>query len=71
MLNSDKCGIIIDGNNYNVYCYADDIPLGSTTPSERQKLIDLAVNFITRHVLRFIPTKTSFMLMGTNPLKSH
>ena len=30
-LNSTNCGISIDGNNYNVFTYADDLLLASTT----------------------------------------
>jgi hypothetical protein len=63
-LDLEKCGITIDGISYNVFCYADDILLASTTPTGLQKLIDVAVNYITRQGLRFNPTKTNCMIYG-------
>ena len=67
-LNSEKCGIIADKGNYNVFCYANDILLSSTTPSGLQKLFDKAVDYITMHSLRFNPAKTTCLLHGITHL---
>jgi hypothetical protein len=64
MLNQEKCGITINGNTYNVFCYADDILIASTTPTGLQNLIDLSVQYINRHGLRFNPTKTVCLTYG-------
>jgi hypothetical protein len=60
------CGIIIDGQHYNVICYADDLLLASTTVSGLQKLIDTAVSYISDTGLRFNPNKTTCMVAGRN-----
>ena len=64
LLRESKCGITIDGSTYNVYCYADDILLSSTTPSGLQRLIDIANGYITQQGLRFNPLKTTCMTFG-------
>ena len=67
MLREAKCGVSIEGGTFNVYCYADDILLCSTTPTGLQALIDIAVSYIVKHGLRFNPTKTTCMVYGQNP----
>ena len=69
-LNEQNCGITIKGNNYNAFCYADDILIASTSPSGLQTLIDVAVEEISRTGLRFNPTKTICMIYGNCPLTS-
>jgi len=64
LLREQKCGIMIDGATYNVYCYADDILLSSTTPTGLQTLIDIATKYITQQGLRFNPSKTTCMSFG-------
>ena len=60
-VNSKNCGITIGNNNYNVMCYADDLLICSTTASNHlQSLIDLSVQYIVQHGLRFNP-KQIFM----------
>ena len=63
-LNSECCEITIKGCNYNVYCYADDILLASSTPTGLQRLVDISVNYITKHGLRFNPVKTECFTYG-------
>ena len=63
-LHEQDCGISIKGNNYNVFCYADDILLASTTPSGLQTLIDVAVAEISKTGLRFNALKTSCLMFG-------
>jgi hypothetical protein len=60
-------GLAISNMHFNVFCYADDLLLASTTASGLQKLIDCADNYITRHGLRFNPGKTQCIIYGTNP----
>jgi hypothetical protein len=66
-LNKMNCGIRIGAKNFNLYCYADDILLSSTTVTGLQSLIDVAVNNITKNGLRFNPSKTECMIVGGNP----
>ena len=66
-LDSMDCGVTIRGVHYNVFCYADDLLLASTTITGLQKLIDEAVSIITADGLRFNPAKTLCMTFG----KSH
>ena len=54
-------GISVDNLKFNVFCYADDLLLASTTASGLQSLIDCADNYITGHGLRFNPCKTKYM----------
>ena len=68
-LNAENCGITINRTNYNVFCYADDILLCSTTASGLQHLISVATDYIVKHGLNFNPSKTICMIIGKNPLK--
>ena len=54
----------IGKHKYNIFCYADDILLASTTVSGLQRLINTANHFITNHGLRFNPVKTDCFIMG-------
>lgn len=63
-LDAKDCGITIKGNHFNVFCYADDILLASTSPTGLQALIDEAVSCITENGLRFNPAKTLCMVYG-------
>ena len=66
-LNENNCGITIDGCNFNIVCYADDILLCSLTSSGLQFLIDKADEYIKNHGLNFNPAKTECLLYGSNP----
>ena len=57
----------IDGNNYNVFTYANDLLLASTTATGLQLLIDKAVHYINEHGLKFNPQKTKCSIYGRNP----
>ena len=63
-------GVSIKGNMFNVYCYADDILISSTSVTGLQCLINKANRYIKQHGLRFNPSKTSCMLFGNNPFDS-
>jgi len=70
ILGEKNCGITIKNKAYNVFCYADDLLLASTTPSGLQTLIDTAAEYITRQGLRFNPSKTTCMMYGPNTFTS-
>ena len=59
-LSSASGGITIDSMNYNVFCYADDILLTSTTITGLQKLIDIAKCY----GLKFNAGKTQCVTFG-------
>ena len=63
-------GVSIKGNMFNVYCYADDILISSTSVTGLQCLINKAKRYIKQHGLRFNPSETSCMLFGNNPFDS-
>jgi len=67
-LDAKDCGINIKGVHYNVFCYADDVLLASTTPTGLQSLIDEAVSCISANGLRFNPAKTLCMTYGRSTL---
>ena len=62
--------IRINKLGYNVFCYADDVLLTSTSVTGLQSLINTAVNFIEKHGLRFNPAKTECFIKGKNPFSS-
>ena len=57
-------GISIACMKLNVFCYADDILLSSTTVTGLQGLIEKAVDYINRHGFRFNPSKTKCVIFG-------
>ena len=68
ILASHEGGItIIDGVRFNVFVYADDILLASTTASGLQNLINSAVSYVLQHGLHFNPSKTHCTVIGKNP----
>lgn len=69
-LNAASCGISIKGSNYNVFCYADDILIASTTVTGLQRLIDICVEYVSSHGLRFNPAKTNCLTFGRPTLAS-
>ena len=60
-------GVSIGNDKYNVFCYADDILLASTTASGLQNMIDHADTYVNNHGLRFNPGKTKCVINGKNP----
>ena len=63
-LNSMNAGIVINDTTYNVFCYADDLLLTSTSVTGLQRMIDTANHYIVSHGLRFNPSKTQCMTFG-------
>ena len=64
-----QCILFTSGHKYNVFCYADDLLLTSTTTAGLQTLIDMAVSHVEDRGLKFSPTKTVCMRYGDNPFK--
>ena len=65
-LNECDSGIIINNQKYNIFCYADDLLLASTTITGLQALINIAVAHVRQIGLQFNPTKTICMSYGEN-----
>ena len=63
-LSSCNAGVVIHNQKYNVFCYADDLLLASTTATGLQTLINIAVNQVSERGLSFNPTKTVCMSYG-------
>ena len=57
-------GMRINSLSYNVFCYADDLLLVSTTTTGLQKLIDKANEYIVNHGLSFNSKKSSCIVFG-------
>ena len=68
-LASSESGIIINNRKYNVFCYADDLLLTSTTVTGLQSLIDQAVSYVSDRGLNFNPAKTVCTTYGKNPFR--
>ena len=69
-LSNCNSGIILGSRKYNVYCYADDLLLSSTTPTGLQNLINIANGNICKNGLRFNPNKTECFIAGKHPFTS-
>ena len=64
-LSSTPEGLRIHNVSYNVFCYADDLLLASTTVTGLQSLINCATKYVMENGLCFDPRKTSCLLKGT------
>ena len=71
LLSNAGGGVKIRSHSYNVFCYADDILLTSSTVTGLQNLITLSDDYITSHGLRFNPTKTQCVIYGKNTFVSN
>ena len=69
-LSDMQCGTKIDSATFNVFCYADDLLVTSTTITGLQKLLDYAEHYIRTHGLRFNPTKTQCITFGKSKFSS-
>ena len=69
-LQSCSHGVHIGEKYYNVFVYADDILLCSTSVSGLQELINISTNYVNKFGLRFNPVKTTCTIMGNNPFTS-
>jgi hypothetical protein len=66
-LSTSRGGISIAHQQFNVFCYADDILLASTTVTGLQSLLSHANQYVKNHGLRFNPSKTKCVIYGRNP----
>ena len=64
-LQSCSHGVHFGEKYYNVFVYADDILLCSTSVSGLQELINISTNYVNKFGLRFNPVKTTCTIMGT------
>ena len=74
-LSSQHCGVSINKESYNVFCYADDLIITSLTITGLQSLINISRDYITSHGLNLNPSKTTCTTFGTsrqivNPTRS-
>ena len=58
-VNEMNCGISIGDKHFNIFCYADDILLASTTITGLQVMIDVCTDYIEAHGLKFNASKTN------------
>ncbi len=63
-LSNSSGGLRIKKTSYNVFIYADDLLLISTTVSGLQTLIKCDNHYITEHRLAFNASKTSHVIFG-------
>jgi hypothetical protein len=68
-LDDMNCGVSIGNHRYNVFSYADDVLLASTTITGLQRLIDTAVAAVDDLGLKFNPAKTATMTYGRCSLR--
>jgi hypothetical protein len=66
-INKSECGVSVGSNCFSVFCYADDLLIASTTAVGLQRIINLCESYISKHGLRFNPSKTSCTIVGKNP----
>ena len=68
MIGCSPCpwGTTINGQSFNIFCYADDILLASITSTGLQSLIESANHFILENGLTFNPSKTECCTFGKN-----
>ena len=64
-------GIKVKGHSYNVFAYADDILLTSSTCTGLQKLIDVANDYLSDHGLNFNAGKSKCKIFGKCFLEPH
>ena len=69
-MNCQEVGLCVAKKRYNVFCYADDLLLASTTVTGLQTLINVANEYIVKHGLRFNPKKTNCIVNGNVPFMS-
>ena len=66
-INNTTGGLKVNNMSYNIFCYADDVLLASSTVTGLQHLINCAVSYVSKYGLRFNPLKTNCMIKGDCP----
>ena len=69
-VNEMNCGISIGDKHLNIFCYADDILLVSTTITGLQIMIDVCTDYVEAHGLNFNISKTKWTIKGKPPFTS-
>jgi len=69
-LSRHDAGVVVGKHKYNVFNYADDVLLASTTVGGLQSLIDSAAEMVSNDGLSFNPAKTVCTTFGRNIYKS-
>ena len=69
-VNEMNCGISIGDKHFNIFCYADDILLTSTTITGLQGMIDVCTDYVEAHGLNFNASKTNWTIKGKPPFTS-
>ena len=69
-VNEMNCGISIGDKHFNIFCYADDILLASTTITGLQVMIDVCTEYVEAHGLNFNASKTKWTTKGKPPFPS-
>ena len=69
-LQSRDSGVRIGKNNFNCFCYADDLLLCSVTVKGLQSMLDTCVEYVSSHGLGFNPSKKTCFILGNNPFTS-
>ena len=69
-VNEMNCGTSIGDKHFNIFCYADDILLASTTKAGLQVMIDICTDYVEAHGLNFNASKTSWTIKGNPPFTS-
>ena len=64
-VNEMNCGVSIADKRFNIFCYADDIVLASTTIT-----IDVCTDYVEAHGLNFNASKTNWTINGKPPFTS-
>jgi len=62
-----EAGVVIDNHKYNIFNFADDVLLASTTVTGLQRLLDIAAATIRDEGLRFNPEKSVCSTFGPCP----
>ena len=66
-VNELNCGISIGYKRVNIFCYADDLHLASTTITGLQCMIDACTDYVQAHGLNINASKTSWSINGKPP----
>ena len=61
-VNEMNCGISIGDKRFNIFCYADDILLASTTITGLQVMADVCTDYVEAHGLNFNASKTNWTI---------
>ena len=66
-VNELNCGISIGDKRFNIFCYADDLLLASTTITGLQCMIDACTDYVQAHGLNINASKTSWSINRKPP----